>query len=78
MPWLRSLPFLVLLALAGCASAPRVLDNRPPEHLLIETPHPVIDTKTNGGLARAIQAYRKALISANDDKAAIREHYKEK
>lgn len=77
MPWLRSLPLLVLLALAGCASAPPALPSGPPVHLLLDTPHPVIDTTTNGGLARGILAYRRALSAANDDKAALREHYKD-
>jgi hypothetical protein len=77
MHWLRSLPFLVLLALAGCATPQAPALVAPPAHLLVDTPHPEVDSRTNGGLARAIHAYRKALTAANSDKAALREHFKD-
>jgi len=73
MPWLRSLPFLCLLALTACASQVKA----PPPYLE-DTPSPPVDYTTNGGLVKGILAYRAALKSANDDKAALREWFKDK
>lgn len=72
MRWLRSLPFVCLLALTACAAQVKA----PPPYLE-DCPHPTVDTTTNGGLVRGILAYRAALRSCNDDKAALREWYKE-
>lgn len=75
MRWLRSLPFLCLLALTGCASMQ--LAGAPPAHLLLDCPEPEIRASTNGELARSLQRYRWALRSCNDDKAALREWQKD-
>lgn len=72
MHWLRSLPFLCLLALTACASQVKA----PPPYLEA-CPHPVVDRTTNGGLADGIRAYRQALRDCNDDKAALREWFKD-
>jgi hypothetical protein len=72
MRWLRSFPFVCLLALTACAAQVRTL---PP--YLEDCLHPVVDTSTNGGLARGLLAYRRALRVCNDDKAALREWHKE-
>lgn len=74
MRWLRSLPFLVLLAITGCASTQI---GTPPQHLLLDCPEPEIRASTNGELARSLQRFRWALRSCNDDKAALREWQKE-
>lgn len=62
---------LAMLVLTGCATTTvKVL---PPVDLLAECPHPIVSTATNGDLAKAIPAYRKALTLCNNDKAALRE-----
>lgn len=76
MPWLRSLPFLVLLALAGCATK-YAQQTLPPEHLLLPCPVPAVQAETNGALARTVLAFKRALQDCNDDKAALREWAKE-
>jgi hypothetical protein len=63
----------VAAALTGCAT--QVL-NPPPGYLLEDCPEPTVSYKTNGDLARAINDLRGALRLCNDDKAALREHYK--
>lgn len=73
MRWLRSLPFLVLLAITGCASTQVI---QAPAHLLLDCPAPTVEVKVNGDLARAINNYKWALKSCNDDKAALREFHK--
>lgn len=70
MRWLSSLAALVL---AGCASTAAV-----PEHLLLDCRAVPVEIKTNADLIREIREQRKALAACNDDKAALREHFKEK
>ena len=65
---------LVLISLAGCASAPIVTTVReqPPVELIQDCPQPLLDVATNGGLARSIQALKGALSLCNLDKQALR------
>lgn len=70
MPWLRSLPFLILLMLTGCFATMQTATA--PSHLLLECPAPVMDVGTNGKMAATLNNYRWALRACNDDKAALR------
>jgi hypothetical protein len=71
MRWLSS---LLVLALAGCVTPhPPV-----PQHLLLDCAAVQVPIKTNADLVLTIREQRKALQSCNDDKAALREHFKEK
>jgi hypothetical protein len=67
MRWTSS--FLVVLALAGCATSPL---GSPPVELLEDCPTPVVSTKTNGGLARGVRDLKEALRLCNVDKASLR------
>lgn len=61
---------LAALALAGCAAPQKTV----PEPLLAPCEHPVVDARTQGGLAQGLVDYAAALKSCNDDKAAILRH----
>lgn len=65
--------YAILLALIVTGCATTTVKDLPPVDLLAECPHPVVSTVTNGDLAKAIPAYRKALTLCNNDKAALRE-----
>lgn len=65
------------VALTGCASTPPVSE-QPTSDLLMDCPAPAVRVKTNGEMADTLSKYRTALKECNDDKAALREFYKEK
>lgn len=70
---------LSALILSGCGTfkAPVVIKAEPPFELMQDCPIPEVDKRTNGGLAKGIQDLRGALVLCNNDKAALRERYKE-
>lgn len=68
---------LLVALLAGCASTPPVSE-APTSDLLMDCPAPAVRVKTNGEMADTLSKYRTALKECNDDKAALREFYKEK
>jgi hypothetical protein len=63
---------LFLAVLTGCATTEIVRDTPPPE-LLRDCPLPLVDIRTNGGLAQGLLSYHDALIRCNIDKQALRE-----
>lgn len=65
-----------LALMAGCSTVELVRDTPSPE-LTRDCPHPEVDTRTNGGLAQGIKAYRASLTLCNIDKASLREWAKE-
>lgn len=73
MRWLTSIG---ALALAGCTTVPVI--QAPPEHLMQDCPIPAVQAEKNGDLPKTILAFKAALRSCNDDKAALREWAKEK
>ena len=65
----------LILALAGCASAPPAPNTvrvGPPEPLLQDCPAPEGPVSTNGELAALLLAFKAALAGCNADKAALR------
>lgn len=60
----------LLLLLTGCASQ-QILD-APPDSLLLDTPEPISEGRTNRDLTNWANALRCALVQANADKAALR------
>lgn len=75
MRWLRSLPFMVLLCAAGCATMQQPITI--PPHLLMVCPEPAMRVLTNGEMASTLNNYHWALRACNDDKAALREGQKD-
>ncbi len=75
---MRLLSSLLLssILLAGCAGV-QPKPEAPNADLLMDCPTPTVQAKTNGQLASTLLAYRDALKNCNDDKAALREFYKD-
>ena len=56
----------------GCQTAPQIVRELPPQELLVDCPVPIVETRTNGGLAAGLLAYSSALAYCNNDKQALR------
>lgn len=65
----------LLLSLTGCGS-PQIRTviqlEYPPDSLLIDTPIPVAEGRTNADLMNWANSMRCAVVQANEDKAALR------
>lgn len=70
-----TLGFALVALLSGCAT---IRDDAMPSALLEACPHPVVDTRTNGGLAKGLRDYKDALSQCNIDKAILREWQKDR
>lgn len=74
MPLWNKLVLVLSLLGAGCST---VVQKDVPSQLLLDCPAPSMDVSTNGDMARTLHNFKYALKSCNDDKAALREHFKE-
>lgn len=64
---------LLSLLLTACSTGPKWVRELPPQELLADCPNVAEELATNGGLARTVLAYRKAISTCNTDKASLRE-----
>lgn len=71
---MRLVAALAALLLAGCATAPGVL-SAPSAALMAECPKPVVELRTNEGIAQGLKDYAEALKLCNIDKRKLREFY---
>lgn len=70
---MRASAVLAALLLCGCGATTQYLLALPPAELLQDCPIPMDPIPTNADLARRDAARKAALVSCNDDKAALRE-----
>lgn len=70
---LAGLAVAFLSLLTACSTGPKWVRELPPQELLVDCPVVTEELATNGGLARTILAYRKAISTCNTDKASLRE-----
>lgn len=69
---------LLLGSLTACGTVSSPVLRAAPTEYLNPTPEPEVPSeRTNGALAQYLKELRRALQSANDDKAAVLEWFKE-
>lgn len=61
-----------LLGLSGCVTIPTAVQQPVPSEFLAVCRALEVDIRTNGDLAKALQAHKRALEECNIDKEAIR------
>lgn len=68
----RIAALLLAAFLTGCAT----YTNPPPSEMLLPCPHPVVEVKTNGDLAKGLLAYRSSLDACNLQIDTLRQRFK--